>query len=94
MAEIVPFPEPISPHVSGPVMCLACRHRWVAVTPVGQDSLGLECPACGLNKGERAYALMPAQGEPIWKCHCGSVFLYAQPKGIFCVNCGCKNEPY
>ena len=37
------------PHISGPVICTRCRHKWIAVRPVGTDLL--ECPVCGASRG-------------------------------------------
>lgn len=48
MSDIVDLDEH-RPHISGPVVCTRCRHKWVAVRPVGTDLL--ECPACGANRG-------------------------------------------
>lgn len=37
------------PHLSGKARCLACKHEWVAVAPVGV--VWMECPACTLERG-------------------------------------------
>ena len=37
------------PHLSGAAVCLACKHEWVAVAPVG--TVWMECPACSLERG-------------------------------------------
>ena len=34
----------LDPHISGDARCLACKHEWVAVAPIG--TIWLECPAC------------------------------------------------
>lgn len=48
MTDIVNLDEH-RPHISGPVVCTRCRHKWVAVRPVGVDLL--ECSACGASLG-------------------------------------------
>jgi hypothetical protein len=48
MSDIVELDEH-RPHISGPVACTRCRHKWTAVRPVGSDLL--ECPACGAIRG-------------------------------------------
>lgn len=48
MSEIVNLDEYI-PHLSGPVICTRCRHKWIAVRPIDTDLL--ECSACGANRG-------------------------------------------
>lgn len=55
MSDIVDLNEH-RPHVSGPVVCTRCRHKWVAVRPVGADLL--ECPACGVNRGASLYTML------------------------------------
>ena len=37
--------EELGPWCNGAAWCLECRHEWVAVWPLGAESL--ECPACG-----------------------------------------------
>ena len=48
MTDIVDIDEHRQ-HIFGPVVCTRCRHKWVAVRPVGTDLL--ECPVCGGNRG-------------------------------------------
>lgn len=48
MTDIVELDEH-RPHISGPVVCTRCRHKWTAVRPVGTDLL--ECPVCGASRG-------------------------------------------
>ena len=74
------------PHTSGPVVCLACRHRWIAVCPVG--TIGLECPECRLLRGVHEYQVMPENGI-IWACGCGNNLFFVTAKGnALCPNCG------
>ena len=37
--------QDVSPWAHGSAWCLECHHEWVAVWPLGADSL--ECPVCG-----------------------------------------------
>ncbi len=39
---------------NGAAWCLECRHEWVAVWPLGAESL--ECPACGSTDTDREQA--------------------------------------
>lgn len=48
MTNIIDLDEHRS-HLSGPVICTRCRHKWIAVRPIGTDLL--ECPSCGANRG-------------------------------------------
>lgn len=38
------------PHLAVPVRCLACKHKWVAVAPLGTDTNALACPECGAQR--------------------------------------------
>jgi hypothetical protein len=48
-AKILPFPSP-DPHIQGPAACVACRHQWQAVCPLGVI-VDLECPRCHAPQG-------------------------------------------
>jgi hypothetical protein len=77
--------EEARPHLVGPAFCLECRHRWVAVAPVG--STVLECPACGCFKGGRL--AMVQRAGPHWVCNCeNALFFIRQGGDIYCANCG------
>ena len=72
------------PHVSGKARCLACKHEWVAVAPVGV--IWMECPACTLERG-RFVAQVERDGLH-WHCNCGNDLFHATPDGFYCPNCG------
>ena len=36
------------PHKVSEVMCVNCKHRWIAVRPTNTLLKNLECPQCGL----------------------------------------------
>lgn len=68
----------------GKARCLACRHEWQAVAPVG--TVWLDCPACSLERGR---FLGPAQRDGAhWHCGCGNDIFYVTPDGFYCPNCG------
>lgn len=88
MTEVVSLQqhrEENSPHASGWATCLACKHRWVAVAPVGM--IGFDCPSCGLAKGTFEGLCVP-QNAYTWHCNCGSELFNLTPDGAFCINCG------
>ena len=43
--------EALGPWCNGAAWCLDCHHEWVAVWPLGAESL--ECPACGSTDTDR-----------------------------------------
>lgn len=74
------------PHTNGEIVCLACKHTWIGVAPVG--TLGFECPSCGLHKGVHQYLIGPEDGLH-WACGCGNVlFIITTRKNAMCSNCG------
>lgn len=78
------------PHVSGQARCLACKHEWMAVVPaIADDYAGdLECPACGVCRGQFKWPFHGPQAEEVWTCSCGSqLFMITRP-GTRCVGCG------
>lgn len=55
IAEVtMPEPDEIGPWCDGTSWCLNCGHEWVAVWPLGAESL--ECPACGSTDTDRDQA--------------------------------------
>lgn len=72
------------PHLSGPAVCLACQHKWVAVAPVG--AVWLECPACSLERGR--YVGQVSRDGDHWHCNCGNDLFRATQAGMYCPNCG------
>lgn len=55
IAEVtMPEPDEIGPWCDGESWCLNCHHEWVAVWPLGAESL--ECPACGSMDTDRNQA--------------------------------------
>lgn len=72
------------PHQAGPARCIACKHEWVAVAPVGLDVF--ECPACGCHKG--TYAGIAARNDvPLWQCKCGCTVFTLTPMDAYCCSC-------
>ena len=55
MAEVtMPDPDEIGPWCDGTASCLNCGHEWIAVWPLGAESL--ECPDCGSTDTDRDQA--------------------------------------
>ena len=53
MAEVtMPDPDEIGPWCDGTSCCLNCGHEWIAVWPLGAESL--ECPKCGSTDTDRS----------------------------------------
>lgn len=71
------------PHLSGPAMCLCCRHKWRAVAPVGTTEF--ECPSCGTHKG--VFETTVVVGKMVFECNCGCDLFRISPDGPYCVNC-------
>lgn len=82
MADIISFEEQLR-HKTGPAVCLACKHTWVAVAVSNVE--WLECPECGLTRGAFKFPVIP---EQVWTCSCGNALWYITPEGYMCPNCG------
>lgn len=46
MSEIH-YIEENMPHKTSEVICINCKHRWIAVRPCANKLKDLECPQCG-----------------------------------------------
>lgn len=82
--DLAAWKEENTPHLSGKALCLACRHEWAAVAPVG--TVWLECPSCTLSRGRFVNAVEREGAH--WHCACGNDLFYATPDGFYCPNCG------
>lgn len=82
MGEVVDI-DALRPHMTGPVVCLSCKKKWVAVALVG--SLDLECPDCGLFKGVWEGVVRPKEW---WQCKCGCCHFFVNIDGCHCAHCG------
>ena len=78
--------EKRNPHLCGKARCLACRHEWQAVAPVG--STWLECPECKLLRGRFTMPVERNNSEAHWHCKCGNDLFYSVAEGVYCPNCG------
>lgn len=75
-----------SPHISGPIICLACKHEWIGVCPAG--TIDMECPNCHLFRGVHKYQVLPAS-KAIWTCNCGNnLFFISELNNAICPSCG------
>lgn len=86
MSENVVNLDEHRPHTTGTAICLACRHEWEAVAPIGVE--WLQCPQCLLTRG---LFKMPFEisGRPRWACGaCENDLLFVYEDGLFCPNCG------
>lgn len=73
------------PTLEGPARCLSCRHDWIAVAPTG--TVALDCPACGLNKGQFIH-LAVREDRLHWRCACSNDLFHVTPDGYYCPVCG------
>ena len=78
-------------HGTGVARCLACKHEWSAVAPIG--TVALTCPGCGSGKGMFKYAYSPEVGETCFSCLiCTSQHFYFVQQNnavhITCAGCG------
>lgn len=84
-AEVIDI-QSRQPHISGPAVCLQCKHKWIAVAPSGTNIL--DCPECGLGKGIFANLCFPEEGQESWSCNCGNGYFMVRPHGCMCIMCG------
>mgnify|MGYP003594126354 CR=1 FL=1 len=80
-----------APHLAGEALCLACKHTWAAVAPVGVFEL--ECPACGSGKGIFKKPVSYTD-LPHWACNCGNQYFVMTPTFVYCSNCGEKQHGF
>lgn len=104
MSNVVAFPDrkgqpgdgsETEQWASGDAKCLACRHEWPAVAPLGTTAL--ECPECGTHRGVYKYPFVRGYGDPDrphYTCSCGNDLFGVTPRGIYCPQCGADHRPY
>ena len=85
MGNILQFPSKEKEHLCGSALCLACKHIWEAVAPVG-TICSLECPECGVFKGIFRGVTQP-DGQR-FVCNCGCDLYYIVLDGYQCLMCG------
>jgi Zn finger protein HypA/HybF involved in hydrogenase expression len=83
--------EPEETHVTGPALCLGCRHKWHAVRPTGVHEF--ECPSCSASKGI-GLGLVFRSDELHWVCKCGNEYFLVTGARIYCPNCGSDHRPF
>lgn len=76
----------VGPHLQGQARCLACRHEWQAVAPIG--TFDLECPSCGLMRGAWTFPVVAPAGTVVWRCRCGCEHMFVTPVNVMCAGCG------
>lgn len=77
--------------IVGEVLCVECKHRWIAEAPTGVE--WFECPQCHLMKGKFFYAIKN-NTESHWACNCGNDLFYITPDRIYCPKCGETQRGY
>jgi len=101
MSNVISFPkaepeEEYDPHLQGYAICIACRHEWMAVVPVG--TVNIICPSCNLKRGQM---LNPAEVDTGFILECNSCHsshyqiicsMDKLPLGVVCVGCGSINN--
>lgn len=86
-----------TPHRTGMVKCLQCKHEWKAVAP--EEVYEFECPGCGLERGAWCNHQPVMQGDLVYTCStCGGdyyVICKSPDHGIYhmCATCGRRSTP-
>ena len=93
MGKVIPLQPKIeekNPHMTGDARCLACKHEWKAVSPIG--TLWLECPNCTAEMGRYMAPVHRAEtigGDVVHlSCQCGNDLFFVTPTHIYCPVCG------
>lgn len=97
-ADVVPFgkvakeaPGEVERHLSGIARCISCQHEWVAVVALEGDGYAgdLECPSCGICRGQFKWPFQGPADEEVWGCGActGQLFMLTRT-GTRCVGCG------
>jgi hypothetical protein len=96
-AKVLQFPnrvEPRAAHIAEKCVCLACKHQWIAVTPL--PVLSLECPECHALRGVPTKHI--TYGDELqWACiHCSEIFftcfLRDNRPTMACIGCGSTHD--
>lgn len=91
MGEVVQLKgDDVVRHLSGRALCLACKHEWVAVSEASKDSYegDLECPKCGVCRGQYKWPFQGPPAELVWTCPCDGTLFMLTLQGTRCVGCG------
>lgn len=78
--------RPRQPHLSGMARCMACKHEWAAVAPVGTGEL--ECPQCQCMRGVWQYNCTGRIGDQKFVCLCGCDVFRLTTIELMCTACG------
>jgi DNA-directed RNA polymerase subunit RPC12/RpoP len=87
-----------SPHKTGEVKCVACKHTWIAVVPADAAD-GFECPNCNTMRGMWNYGFDIEAGDASFRCmNCeyDGFIIAVKPSGhnyIVCKSCGTIDRP-
>jgi hypothetical protein len=78
------------PHVTGPAICLGCKHKWIAVRLSKEEAWdeSFECPECHLFKGVPEGLFSPSVGSTRFVCPCGCDIFFVLKDWYMCRNCG------
>lgn len=76
--------------LTGVARCLACKHEWTAVCEAQENYAGdLECPACGVRRGQYKWPFQGPPAEQVWTCTaCDSQLFMITIPGTRCIGCG------
>lgn len=92
--DLIPMPKPRDVAM-GKARCCACQHEWDAEEEVGEAMFLIECPACGLNRGQFILNCLVSNGDDVWTCGiCKGQYYFIMRKpisksvDICCVGCG------
>ena len=73
--------------LSGPAVCLGCRHEWPGEAPIGVTAF--QCPKCGTKRG--VFKLLVGVTSGFWRCDCGNDAFELRRDGAHCLVCGVKS---
>ena len=57
--------------LSAACKCLACKHEWMNVMPVGEAAHDIVCPKCDTRRGQMVYPVEAPSDTLTWEHHCG-----------------------
>jgi len=87
MGDVVELNSNRAGWLTGPAICLGCRHEWTNVSRGGDVTL--LCPSCGTYKGVPKGLVYPKE---VWECVCGNDMFFLTRSGAVCARCGSQPD--
>ena len=93
VTDLNAFREENTPHTSGAIICMNCKHEWEGVAPVGTTDM--DCPSCGCAKGVHKQFIGPSAGV-LYTCNVcdGTLFTFRDDFSALCAGCGTRHWPF